>query len=346
MKVNCWNEYDTLKTIILGNVYDIDRVPIIYSGKDQDSFQKIVEQTHEELSNIKLILEQHGVKVLQPRQPLHYSDVDSASQKHHTPLINMRDFHMAYGNVFFMTHGSYLHRRYQHYWIEDIVNELITNDDLVLSANEPCITKQEWIDKKLRGNNWFKSYTEVFKDKNLLHTAAILKYNKIAFMSRQPGSDIGKKWIQNWLTCLGVKEFVYVGDFGHIDHYNSILNKDTIFTRETDNPAWRYFKNIIQVPDRAEELWGLFENPSIKEKLNNPTDWLYELQGHFQDFCAEANALSLDPQTVMLIFYDKEFYKKLKDIYGITAIYTPWNNRHWWGGGLHCITCDIERSLV
>ena len=55
MKIKCWNEYDRLKTIILGNVYDIDRVPKIYEGKDQESFQKIVEQTHKELRNIKLI---------------------------------------------------------------------------------------------------------------------------------------------------------------------------------------------------------------------------------------------------------------------------------------------------
>jgi hypothetical protein len=345
MKIKCWNEYDRLKTIILGNVYDIDRVPKIYEGKDQESFQKIVEQTHKELHNIKLILEQHGVTVLQPSQPLTYSDVESEAQRQHSPLINMRDFHMAYGNIFFMTYGSYSHRRYQHFWLEDIVNNFIDNDNYIINANEPCIVKQEWLDKKTRGANWQKAYLEVFKHKNLLHTASILKHNKIAFMSENPGSPIGTKWIKNWLKVLGVSDFRYVTFSGHIDHYNSILNKNTILTRDTQNLAWSCFDNIIEVPNRADELYELFEIPSIKEKLTNPTDWLYELQGHFQDFCAEANALSINPETVMLIFYDKEFYKRLKNIYGITAIYTPWINRYWWGGGLHCITCDIERTL-
>ena len=132
MKVNCWNEYDKLKTVILGSVYDIDRVPNIYQGKDQESFEKINEQSHYELLEFQKILEQLGVTVLRPSQPEQYNQMPDFFKQ--SPLINMRDFHLAYGNLFFLTYGSYSNRRFQHAWIEDIANKFIENDNLIVSA--------------------------------------------------------------------------------------------------------------------------------------------------------------------------------------------------------------------
>jgi hypothetical protein len=127
IKVNCWNEYDTLKTVILGNVYDLDRIPRLYEGADQTSFEKIIEETAAELSEIKTVLEQHDVRVLQPKQPTDYHNIDSNQALQQSPLMNMRDFYLAYGEWFFMTFGSYSTRRYQHFWAEDIVNQLIAD---------------------------------------------------------------------------------------------------------------------------------------------------------------------------------------------------------------------------
>ena len=70
-KINCWNEYDTLKSIILGSVYDLDKIPRIYNTQDQDAFEKIVEETAAELNKIQIVLELlHIQKVIIIRQPL------------------------------------------------------------------------------------------------------------------------------------------------------------------------------------------------------------------------------------------------------------------------------------
>ena len=344
IKVNCWNEYDKLKTVILGNVYDIDRVPELYRGKDQESLQKIVEQTHEELANIKLILEQHDVNVLQPKQPIRYNESFEQTVKEHSPLINMRDFHMAYGKMFFLTYGSYRRRRYQHLWIEDIANQMILDGNLVLSANEPNIGNIDAL--RIPGesdlNRWKRLYLDELGNRNLYHTACMLKHNEIAFCSLLSGSKIGSKWIEGWLKTQGV-EMVVANRFGHIDGNISILNKDVLLVAGGGNPVWqKHFKNIISCP-MPTEAWEWRTDFSISSKVRNPTDWLYEFQGHFQQFNAEANALSLDPETVMLSFYDRDFFSMLKNKHGITGIYASWKNRHFWGGGLHCITCDIER---
>jgi hypothetical protein len=346
IKVNCWNEYDPLKTVILGNVWETDRIPHIYEDQDQDSLVKIVEQTHQELNEIQLILEQHNVNVLRPKQPKHYMNYTNYAALHQTPLINMRDFHMAYGNMFFITFGGFTLRRGQNAWLEDIINQLVTDGNLVLSANEPNFEPidQSLIADKNYPTRFQKTYREFYKNKNLYHTACILKYDQIAFTSFMSGSTVGEKWIKNWLGQQNIK-IVYANPYGHIDGINSILNQKTILTSTGENnPVWKkHFENIIICP-QASDYWDWADDKSIMKKVRNPTGWLYEMQGHFQEFNAEANSLSINSETVMLSFYDKEFYNLLKNTYGIHAIYAKWTNRHFWGGGLHCITCDIERE--
>ena len=342
IKVNCWNEYDKLKTVILGNVYDIDRVPSMYDGQDQESFQKIVEQTHEELREFRLILEQHGATVLQPTQPQNYNQAISGNIKRQSPLINMRDFHMAYGEMFFMTHGSYRSRRFQHAWIEDIVNQMIDDDNLVVCANEPNFQENPIWPAAGKEEAWFNAYEREYADKNLFHVASILRHDKTAFVSEHPGSPIGRKWMERWLSQQGITMQTAPSYVGHIDGSNSILNANTIMTMHPDAEVWQAFDNRIYCPVLPERHSWRFD-PALVKEVQNPTNWLYEWQGHFQDFSAEANAFSIDPETVCLSFYDRDFYATLKD-HGVTAIYVQWRNRGFWGGGLHCITCDIERG--
>lgn len=341
MKVSCWNEYSTLKTVILGSMYDLDRIPQIYEGRDQESFEKIVEETTNELKEFQLILEQLGVRVLRPTQPKKYNDVDIPS---HSPLINMRDFHMAYGPLFIMTYGSYSYRRFQHLWLEDVVNDLIIDGNLVLNANEPSIEKflNNNTSKKDTAikDHFFETYTERLSNKNLYHVASILKHGKVAYASSTPGTPIGKTWIKSWLSQIGV-EYKEIDFVGHIDGVNSILRDDTILCGPFSILKDQFKKTFH--PPISDEYYKWRRYPSLWKKINNPTNWLYECQGYFQNFCAEANALSFSRDKVFLSFYDKEFYVTLKNE-GIEAIYIKWKNRHFWGGGLHCITCDIERE--
>ena len=340
MKVNCWNEYDKLKTVILGSVYDIDNVPHIYEGKEQESFVKINEQSHFELLEFQQILEQHNIKVLRPSQPRDYNHHPDLFKQ--APLINMRDFHLAYGNLFFLTYGSYSNRRFQHAWIEKIANQLIDNDNFVLSANEFNFYYDEsFLSTTAKKEHFIKTYTVNYREQNLYHVAGLLKHNDMAIASMVSGTPIGKKWIEKWLSTLDVR-YVEVPTVGHIDASHSILRRDLLLSSSQNTPLKTFFEDLIVVPVKP-AYYEWLNDPQFIKKVRNPIGWLYECQGYFQDFCAEANAFSLDPETVCLSFYDKDFYDQLKNK-GVTAIYVPWKNRHFWGGGLHCITLDIERE--
>lgn len=339
IKINCWNEYDTLRTVILGNVYDLDRIPNLYQGKDQESFVKIVEETAAELTEIRTVLEQNNVTVLQPKQPANYGYAHSESIKIHSPLLNMRDFYLAYGHWLYLTYGSYRTRRYQHYWMEDIINQLIKDDNFVVSSNEPNLDEIDWNDYK-QPQNWGEIYHNTYKDKNLLHTACLLKYNNVAFLRQHPGTSIGKTWLTKMLSLQGIK-IVEVGGKGHLDGTNAILNKNTVLTAHTDK-SWKIFKNHIIVPDGEDHHKIFRDTQDTFLQDRNPTKWLTDWQGFSQDFDPSINCLSLSPTKVMMSVYNKYVDTELKKL-GFEIIYVNWSHRLFWEGGLHCITCDLER---
>ena len=342
ININCWNEYDTLKTVILGNVFQ-EHIPIMYKDDpiQQDAFAKIVEETIEDLNEIQKVLEQNNVQVLRPSQPKDYNMSVSQHIESHSPLINMRDFHMAYGNMFFMTYGSFYLRRFHHLWIEDIVNQMIDDGNLVISANEPNLRSFDASYRMKGVEQWELAYRDTYDKKNLIHTACILRYGKTAFINELSGSAIGKKWMGNWLAQQKIKLFEISNGFGHLDGTNSILNKDTILSTNPGDKHWAFFKNKLTVPlENIEEYERLRTSQDI---IKNPSRWLKEWQGYIQSFRYELNTFSLSPDKVLLSFYDKEFYKQLANC-GIEGIYVKWSHRMFWSGGLHCITCDLHRE--
>jgi hypothetical protein len=378
-QIHCWNEYDSLKTVILGSVFDNDKIPETFSGHNQENFIKIVEHSNKELKNFQKILEQLGVNVLRPSQPKNYNGLELL---HHEPLINMRDFHMAYGNLFFMTYGPYAERRFQHLWLEDIVNNLIIDGNLIINANEfnfddglsidnnvlknsheffelngifpktftqdkikqilslASKNSKEFLEKYRNANkmDWFLSHLLKYKNKNIFHTASILKFNRTCFISKFGGNDIGKIWMENWLKTLGITP-IYVPTIGHIDGKYNILNNETLLAHTDASLINLYFKNIIMPPPESSHNIDFSKSSG---EIFNPTLWYTKWREPFNKHIKSLNSLSVNPQTTLFSFYDKNFYDKLKNI-GIDAIYVEWTNDEFWEGGLHCITCDIER---
>ena len=372
-KVHSWNEYDTLKTVILGSVYDNDRIPEIHEGYDQECFIKIVEQTNKELKQFQTILEQNGVNVLRPTQPKSYNGVDVP---YHEPAINMRDFHMAYGEMFFMTYGPYAERRYYHLWIEDIVNQLILDNNLICNANElnfePSIQEFDIVKKDIKrffeaSNSkrkftkeahiksiindpenvyliptfsWFMDHNVNYTNKNTFHTASILKHNNICFMSEFNGGEIGQKWITNWLKLQNIKPII-IPYVGHLDGQANILNKDTAMAVVgTESLIFEHFDNIIFI-NQDVNLYSKLRLKSQK-KVFVPSIWLNKWQKLYKDIVKDVNSLMINPNLICLSIYDKDLYANLKNV-GIDVIYVEWSNSYFWEGGLHCITCDIER---
>lgn len=371
VKIHTWNEYDPLKTVILGKVYNNDKIPDLYTGENQEIFCKINEETNIELENFELILKQNNVNVLRPEQP---ELVNGQKIIFKEPLINMRDFNLAYGDLFFLTYSPYDERRYNHLWLENLVNQLILDDNFIVSANEINLSlgntnyndvsddlskfvlnlfhkkikfknKSQinlFLEKYLKSENeysWFIDHHINFRNKNILHTASIMKHNEICFISNFCGTEIGKKWIKKWLQKINVKPIEIKG-VGHIDGGFCILNKNSILSYSNSDVINNFFENHHLVEMDFQKYNKIKQE--CKSEIFVPSLYYKNWQPEFEKIWKSVNGLSINPNLVLLSFYDKDLYAKLKND-GIEAIYVKWSHAKFWEGGLHCITCDIER---
>ena len=64
-KVNSWDEFSPLKTLILGSVFDTTFFDAIKNQKIQYALKKVFEETQEDLEAFKTKMQSHGIKVLQ-----------------------------------------------------------------------------------------------------------------------------------------------------------------------------------------------------------------------------------------------------------------------------------------
>lgn len=376
LNLHCWNDFDPLKTVILGSVFDNNKVPLRYNDARQDFLVKIVEESNVELNNYQTILQQNGVKVLRPKQPSTYN---GQILPDHDPLINMRDFFITYGNIFFTTYGPYSERRFQHAWLEDIFHQINLNGNLIVNAPEVNLDDSDlnwnsFLDDseyfnlvgenvpsnlKQAKNDWFKKnyenlpFWDFFEKHNLLnrkkflfHTAWVLKRNNKAYIAKYGELSVGHRWFENWLRHIGVTP-VYIPKVGHIDNSAIFLNNDTMFINpdrwQYNNPSVEsYFddvKNFIYLSASLpkEVQFDLFN------EVFNPQLWYTKWKDYCLDYQDNVNCLVINPNKVLLCFYDKDFYAKLKNI-GIEAIYVKWSHAKFWEGNIHCITCELERS--
>ena len=371
IKLNCWNEYDSLKTVILGKVYSNDKIPKLFDDENQEYYIKIINETNKELANFETILKQNNVQVLRPTEP---ENINGQINNQTDPLINMRDFHMVYGDKFFITYGPYKERRFNGLWLEDLTNQIINDNNLVISANELNLqnnilenyenevenlenyfyikyrkrlkikNKKTFFDlvqslSDKTSEDWFFLHNFLNSNKNTFHTASILKMNNICFMSKFSGSETGKTWMKNWLKTLNVTP-IELPQIGHIDGSCTIVNKDTVITKSYLKFFDPYFKNHYYV-DMDEEKYNYYSLIAGNE-LFTPKPYYEKWQPLFSSLINSTNGLTVKPNVVLLSYYNKDFYQKLKNN-GIEAIYVKWSHSKFWEGNIHCITLDIER---
>ena len=82
---NIWNKWDPLEVCMLGNNY----APEFFNGipdKAGDPLKRICEETLEDLEGYKTILQQFGLKVIQPEMDSHERFLDNPRKYPRGPL--------------------------------------------------------------------------------------------------------------------------------------------------------------------------------------------------------------------------------------------------------------------
>ena len=125
-KVNSWDEFSPLKTMILGSVFDTNFFDAIKNQKIQYALKKVFQETQEDLEAFKTTMESHGIKVHQAGPwEMGYKDsimdyIDDKGRIGWTggaeitrtnlvpaPPLQVRDETIVMGNEVFVTEGAF-----------------------------------------------------------------------------------------------------------------------------------------------------------------------------------------------------------------------------------------------
>ena len=156
-------------------------------------------------------------------------------------------------------------------------------------------------------------------------TVAIGGHNDGTFCTPKPGHIITANWHTDYkMTFPGWK--VHVVD-----------NPETM-----DHDSFRRWSDYKFDANKTVKWWqeGAHASP---EYIQFVEEWMNKWVGMVEETVFEVNMLSVSEDTILCLNNNESVHEHLRSI-GLTPIHCRFRNRHFWDGGLHCLTVDTVRE--
>lgn len=349
-----YTEFDPLQEVIVGDCYAPGDVDNFLPKKSISNFNKILEETKQDLNNLTDFLKKSNIKVHRPEVQKFKQPIQMPSFKINLPIcpIVPRDQYLIAGKNIIQTYTSYTDRYFDSLSYTKIFNELFKDGYNWIAQPLPMLIDSEIND------NWYISdsiYKEKLADQLLWHTATVFKAgDSLIYNSKGPGSQLGLEWLKRNLT-----EFNYIenqGDtifknYGHIDHGFLLIDDDTVIHAGMEwVPLCLRNKKLIDVKsfvgtviidnyiDGYTATDGKYSDVWLERYLAN---W----RGYTQEVCFDLNVLILDSKNILFGKNLPELFQYLKT-FNIDCHVVPQRHEVYWEGGTHCCTLDIKRKGI
>jgi N-dimethylarginine dimethylaminohydrolase len=347
-----YTEFDTLQEVIVGDCYAPGDVDSFLPKESISSFNKILEETKQDLNNLTDFLKKSNIKVHRPEVQKFEQSIQMPNFKINLPIcpIVPRDQYLIMGRDIIQTYTSYTDRYFDSLSYRKIFNELFKEGYNWIAQPLPML-----IDSKI-DDNWYISdsiYKEKLADQLLWHTASVFKAgDSLIYNGRGPGSQLGLEWLKR-----NLKEFNYIentGDtifknYGHIDHGFLLIDDDTVIHAGIDwVPLCLRNKKLIDVKNFVGTVItdnyindytatdGKYSNAWLEKYLAN---W----RGYTQEICFDLNVLILDSKNILFGKHLPELFEFLKT-HNINCHVVTQRHEVYWEGGTHCCTLDVKRK--
>lgn len=324
-----WTEWDTLKEIIVGRVYDPQDLDDIEDTEFRNGLQRILEESEEDFYDLSQLLQSYGVKVHRPN--CEYKG------DFRYPAVCPRDMHIVYGEQIVATIGGDPNRFYERQHYTDIIWNM--TDRRYSAMPTPALPRNYMPYKSQEGIPLYHAANILKCGDTLLYTAP---YNDNTYpLTRQfgRGTQAGLKWVQDTINA----KWIGLHESGHADGKLALIKPGLLMCWTPDMipeelKSWDY----IQVPKQPvpEQFWQSKIQP-IKAK--NVAQWLDSWIGHVDETIFDVNILSVSPELVITNGYDKDIAAQLKR-YNVEMVPFDFRHKFFWDGGLHCVTLDLTRE--
>jgi len=331
---NIWCKWQTLKTVMLGSLYDVSFYENIKNVRIKDALVKITEESQQELEYFEKVLKDFGCEVIRPildknERIEDHGDVTGIVPR---PPLQPRDAQLVIGNELYYTNED-------HPSIKEALDKYNPN------------FKNLYVDNNIKDKNtWAPSFTIVGKDiyYDSYINEKILNGDTFFDLQHEKLNDGVKKFRLHKLTIGGHNDAMF-----HTLKPGVILSLTNVQTYKETFPGW----DVLFLKDQS---WNKIGNFTKFKKLvrgswwvpgeeNNDDfrwfieSWLKDWVGYVEESVFDVNVLVLDENHVCVSSYNKEVFDFLKK-HKIEPIIVPWRHRYFWDGGLHCLTLDLYRE--
>ena len=317
-------QFDPLQEVWLGDCYPVE----FYQGlkpEVRSAFSKITEITKHELAVIEQKLQSLGITVQRPQFTNNVDDYRDTSGNLLKPPICPRDDNMVLGKTVYNLRHQYANNPWKH-----VLDQYRSTGNTVHQA--------QFLEKYgyLVPPSIVRLGREILIDIDT-HSASWELIER----------DIFPEWQEQFriIAC-------YTG--GHADSVFCVLNPGTIITSHWKHnyeefPGWEVYKLpkqkapiSKQYTDRA---WWIENCDLTHEAFNHHIqtrafDWV----GNARETIFEVNSLMINESLIMTTGEPDKITKEWLAHKRIDYIATEFSARHFWDGGIHCLTVDTKRQ--
>jgi len=324
--IESFTGYQPLKEVWIGGTYPTDFYSHL-SNEVQDTFGKITEQTQKGFSALEEKLHDLGAKVRKPVFSDNIEDYKDQFGNLIKPPVCPRDWAITIGNQLWINPQGYKVEPYQH--VIDEYKEAGEHVEVLERGPDP----RTWLG--------FPGIVR-FGKKIIIDTGYEMndpEHKTRVLQGIEHLKDMGYK-IQ--MTTEG----------GHLDSVFCPIKQGHIISShwgekqlyDSTVPGWEVFWIEKENKSLSNGRWWTEENnfysPIFNEHVNQKAKaWV----GDSTETVFEVNMLVFDEKNVICIAEHDQLFKKMETI-GITPHVVDFPTRHFWDGGIHCITTDIRRS--
>jgi N-dimethylarginine dimethylaminohydrolase len=348
-----YTEFDPLQEVIVGDCYDPGDLDWALPKDTVDGFNKILEETKEDLNNLSDFLVKSNIKVHRPEVIKYKKEFDLVNFKVNFPIcpIVPRDQYIVIGDTILQTYTSYTDRYFDSLSYSKIFTQLFKEGYNWLSSPPPILKDLNNID------NWYTRkdiYSDLLKEQLLFHTAVMFKAgDSVIYNGAGPGSKRGLNWVKRNLPDIRFieNEGTITDNYGHIDHGFILINDETVIHNNIDwVPLCLRNKNLIDIgkylpPLNFEKYVNEYKQTGGKYSKSYLESYLNNWRGFSQEVCFDLNVLILDSNNILFNREIPELFKYLKTL-NINSHCIPQRHSLYWEGGVHCLTLDIKRKGI
>jgi len=345
-----YTEYDPLEAVIVGDCYTPDDVHA-FLPKTSTGFDKILEETKEDLNQLADFLKSGGVKVYRPNVHTYTQPCimpDFSVQFPMSPLVP-RDAYIVKGKTIIQTYTSLTDRYFDSISYYDIFKELFEEGYNWISQPAPMLRtlkdQEQWFfDSEL--------YNKRLSDKVLWHTATLFNAGDAFIVNdKGPGTRLGLEWMKRNLPGVRFIEntgTVFKG-YGHIDHGFILIDDDTVLHAGIEwVPEVLRKKKLIDISSylpelKLEKFFKDYNEVGSKYDVKWIDEYLENWKGYNQEVCFDLNVLILDSKNILWGREIPELFRYL-ETFGISSYVCESRHSLYWEGGIHCSTLDIKRK--